>query len=89
MTKYGKLRQFSQGETVFNKDATDRLYQIATNPYNPIAQMANKIPDMSQYVRNDNRTQDNRSYSINGITIEDNHGKELLREVANYVWRKN
>ena len=89
MTKYGKLRQFSQGETVFTKDATDRLYQIATNPYNPIAQMTNKIPDMSQYVRNDNRTQDNRSYSINGITIEDNHGKELLREVANYVWRKN
>lgn len=89
MTKYGKLRQFSAGETVFSKDMTDRLYNMVKGNYTiPTALMA--TPDPSQYIKNNNNnSQDNRVYSINGITVGDDKGKEIIAGLADYLWRKS
>lgn len=90
VTKYGKLRQFSAGETVFNKQATDRLYDLATNDYRSLLPNAvQNIPSLPQISQPNTSSQDNRVYSINGITVQDDKGRELFKEIANYIWKQS
>ena len=83
----GVFRQFDAGDTVFSKDMVDKLWNLSnSDAYIPNLMPEIKTPDMTQFINNDTK-QDNRSFSVNGVTVEDSKGKELLKQVAQYFCR--
>lgn len=65
VTKYGVLRQFDSGDTVFNKDQVEKLWNLSKGITTPNMYMDNlgaKLPDITP-------VSTNKSFDIGGINV--------------------
>ena len=90
VTKDGVLRQFNAGDTVFNSEMVQRLWDFASG--NPIQwNLPNtNAYDISSYISRPEMAQpvyDNRTY-FNGIEINDADGIRIMKEFATYLKSK-
>ena len=90
VTKDGVLRQFNAGDTVFNSEMVQRLWDFASG--NPIQwNLPNtNAYDISSYINRPEMTQpvyDNRTY-FNGVEVNDADGIRIMKEFATYLKSK-
>ena len=90
VTKDGVLRQFNAGDTVFNSEMVQRLWDFASG--NPIQwNLPNtNAYDISSYINRPEMAQpvyDNRTY-FNGVEVNDADGIRIMKEFATYLKSK-
>ena len=90
VTKDGVLRQFNAGDTVFNSEMVQRLWDFASG--NPIQwNLPNtNAYDISSYINRSEMAQpvyDNRTY-FNGVEVNDADGIRIMKEFATYLKSK-
>lgn len=90
VTKDGVLRQFNAGETVFNSDMVQRLWDYASSNPIPWNYPNTNLSNISSLINKSQTTQpvyDNRTY-FNGVEVNDADGIRIMKEFATYLKSK-
>ena len=83
VTKYGTLRQFDSGDTVFNKEQVQKLWELSKDitPNMGLSNITSKLPDMPS-MRNTNQSiNNNNSFNIEKIVAD--NPEEFARQLGN------
>lgn len=86
VTKYGTLRQFDSGDTVFNKDQVEKLWNLSKGITMPNMYMDNlgvKLPDVVPSTNN--RSIDVGGVNVNVDKIVTDSPEDFQRQLINYI----